>query len=195
MNVKRVFRGIFLLLFLSLAAPASAHRVNVFAWVEGDTVNTESFFSDGKKASNAQIEVFDSRGERLLSGKTDKEGMFSFKLPDKTDLKIVLHASMGHRAEFNLSGSEVMGSVEGGRSEPVGKSTSIEGAPCISKEEIQAVVEKVLDEKLRPMQKRLAQYQKRGPDITEILGGIGYIIGLMGVAIYFSHRKRGKTDG
>jgi len=29
-----------------------------------------------------------------------------------------------------------------------------------------------------------------GPGITEIMGGIGYIIGLVGIALYFSNRKR-----
>jgi nickel transport protein len=67
------------------------------------------------------------------------------------------------------------------------------GIPCITEEEIRAVVEKVLDEKLRPVQKRLLEHQKRGPGITEVLGGIGYIIGLMGVAVYFSHRKKAQS--
>jgi len=32
--------------------------------------------------------------------------------------------------------------------------------------------------------------QNKGPQINEIIGGIGYIIGLAGIAAYFSNRKK-----
>jgi len=107
----------------------------------------------------------------------------------------VLRAPGGHRAEFNLKAEEIplQGDHPGeGHAE---KDPSMVGVPCIGEEEIQTIIEKVLDEKLRPLQKRLAAYEKRGPGITEIFGGIGYIIGLMGVALYFSHRKKARTKG
>jgi hypothetical protein len=63
-----------------------AHRVNLFAWVEGDTVHVESKFSGGKKV--------------------DENGEFSFKVPEKTDLKIILIAGRGHRAEWTIAASE-----------------------------------------------------------------------------------------
>jgi nickel transport protein len=153
-----------------------AHKVDIYVWVEGDNVLTESFFSGGHRAAHSQIEVFDNNGEKLLTGKTDSQGMFSFKLPKKRGLKIVLRTPEGHRSEVSLKAGE--NPVEGGR-----------------REEIKAVVEKVLDEKLEPMQLRLAESQKRGPGITEILGGIGYIVGLMGIAIYFNNRKKAEPKG
>ena len=104
MKIKKLFVvGSALLVCLSAARLAWPHKVYVFAWVEGDTVYTESYFSDGNKAVHARIEVFDSHGKLILAGKTDKEGNFSFKLPARTDLRIVLNASEGHEAEFNLS--------------------------------------------------------------------------------------------
>lgn len=101
-------RGLFFIgaaLFICLLVTTSAwpHKVHVFAWVEGNTVHTESYFLDGHKAVHARIEVFDGSGKLLLVGKTDKEGKFSFKLPPCTALRIVLNASEGHEAEFNLS--------------------------------------------------------------------------------------------
>jgi len=30
----------------------------------------------------------------------------------------------------------------------------------------------------------------RGPTVSEILGGIGYILGLMGVGAYFHYRRK-----
>jgi nickel transport protein len=195
MNVKRVLMVIFLLLFLSLPTLASAHKVNVFAWVEGDRIFTESYFPDGLKAAHSHIEVFDEHGNKLLTGKTDSQGMFSFRLPQKEDLKIVLRTPGGHRAEFNLEIEEKPTGEDRPESGHTERLPPLVGIPCITEEEIRAVVEKVLDEKLRPVQKRLLEHQKRGPGITEVLGGIGYIIGLMGVAVYFSHRKKAQSKG
>jgi nickel transport protein len=36
----------------------------------------------------------------------------------------------------------------------------------------------------------LAESRKQGPTVTEIFGGIGYIIGLMGIAAYFKNRRK-----
>ena len=49
---------------------AFTHKVNIFAYVEGDTVYTESYFSDGKKVEGGVVEVYDSEGNKLgLYGK------------------------------------------------------------------------------------------------------------------------------
>lgn len=88
---------------LLAAAAASAHRVNVFAWVEGDKVFVECKYPDGTKVHEGVIKVLDSSGKELLNGKTNDKGEFSFKVPKIDDLKIVLEAGMGHRAEWPLS--------------------------------------------------------------------------------------------
>jgi nickel transport protein len=88
---------------LLFAATSLAHRVNVFAWVEGDKVFVECKYPDGTKVHEGVIRVFDSSGKELLKGKTNDKGEFAFKVPKIDDLKIVLEAGMGHRAEWPLS--------------------------------------------------------------------------------------------
>jgi len=83
--------------FLILSPSAFAHKVNIFAYAEGDTVYTESYFPDGKKVKGGRIEVYDSQSKKLLEGVTNDEGQFNFSLLKKGDLKIVINASMGHR--------------------------------------------------------------------------------------------------
>lgn len=92
---------------LILTAAADAHRVNLFAWIEGDTVYVESKFSSGRRVNAGKITVFDSGGNELLSGMTNENGEFSFKVPKKSDLKIVLSAGEGHRAEWTITASEI----------------------------------------------------------------------------------------
>jgi nickel transport protein len=88
---------------LLFAATSMAHRVNIFAWVEGEKVLVECKYPDGTKVHAGVIRVFDSTGKELLNGKTNDKGEFSFKVPKIDDLKIVLEAGMGHRAEWPLS--------------------------------------------------------------------------------------------
>ncbi len=89
------------------AGPAWAHKVNLFAYVEGGTVFTESYFPDGRKVEGGTVEVRDASGAKLLEGKTDSQGLFSFPLPKKQDLSITLDATMGHKNSFVLKKSEM----------------------------------------------------------------------------------------
>jgi nickel transport protein len=177
------------LFVISINIPALAHKVTIFAWVEGDTVFTESKFSGGKRAVNAQVIVFDIQGKQLLEGKTDHNGEFSFKIPKIADLRIVLNAAMGHKAEWTIPESEIREASSLLRNKRAGESSQ-PIATGLSKEEIKEIVEDSLDRKLRPIVRMLAESQSEGPSVNEIVGGIGYIFGLMGVALYFKNRGK-----
>jgi len=182
-----------LFLFLTLSSTVYAHKVYLFAWVEGDMIHTDSYFPDKRKVIGGLVEVFDPSGKKLLEGKTDKKGAFSFKIPKKTDLRIVLDATMGHKTEYLLSADEILEiTVEG---EPTTKrveskiplSTTVQ----VEMEQIRIILEDALDSRLTPISKTLAKIKKeRAPGITEIVGGIGYIFGLMGLILYFKNRKK-----
>lgn len=202
----------FLLLILLgsflVAGIAQAHRVNVFAWAEGDMVYVESRFSGGKRISAGKIIVTDSRGVELLAGQTNSQGEFSFKRPQPTELNIILDAGMGHRAQWTLP-------VHDGHADHPADQSSLEqtsdrdkpnipdtqsyksnsqirapGHAGPSPAEIEAIVEKALDKKMKPLLEMLAQSTAEGPGLTDILGGIGYIIGLVGIAAYFHSRRK-----
>ena len=190
---------IFVCLFLVGQGPASAHKVMIFAWVDGDNVHTESKFSGGKRVKGGEVIVYDIDGNQLLKGKTNDKGEFSFKVPKKTGMKIVLLAGMAHRGEWTIPLEEIQEVAAGETGTGTSKETDVEKpekqarpAPAggVSPDEIRMAVEKALDEKLKPVMKMLAESKERGPCVTEILGGIGYILGLMGVAAYFNYRRK-----
>jgi nickel transport protein len=191
--------------------PAWAHKVTIFAWVEGDTVYTQSKFSGGRRAKNSTVVVYDKEGNQLLEGKTDEKGEFSFKVPKKTDLKIALKASMGHLAEWTIPAEEIttVGDVfqssapEGGIKPAVGEAVPsidtktggdrpVPTAVGLSRQEVKALIDESLDRKLTPITNMLADSLDRGPKVSEVIGGVGYIFGLVGVALYFATRRKGK---
>lgn len=187
------------LLFFT-ALPALAHKVTVFAWVEGDQVHTQSKFSGGKKAVGATIRVFDPDGQQLLEGKTDKTGKFQFKKPDAQAINVVLDASTGHRGEWFLPLTSSPGAASGKRdappSPPIRKtpqsSSQALAAPVsgISEAEIRAIVDEALDRKLAPLFQLLVDSRDTGPHLTDVISGIGYILGLVGVGLYVANRKK-----
>jgi nickel transport protein len=56
---------------------------------------------------------------------------------------------------------------------------------------IDKVIEKALDKKLAPIMRALAEMQEQKIRLTDVLGGLGYIFGLVGVAAYFKNKKVG----
>ena len=105
---KPIFYLFFIVCLLGVRTESvEAHRVNLFAWVEGDMVYVESKFSSAKPVKSGKIIVSDSVGTELLNGTTDENGKFSFKIPRKIELKIVLEAGTGHRAEWTIAADEI----------------------------------------------------------------------------------------
>ena len=208
---KRTKIAIFMAVSLLLVCnQARAHKVTVFAWVEGDTVHVESKFSGGRKAVAAPVEVYDNQGNLLLKGVTDDQGTFAFKAPQKTEMKVVLLAGMGHRGEWTIQLSDFENTDVSAPSQ-LPKTDSLSPpmtdkdqenryAPSqtdpplptefVTADEIRSMVEEAIDKKLKPVMKSLADMRQSGPSLTDILGGIGYIIGLVGVAAYVSSKRR-----
>ena len=180
------------LIIMMINIPALAHKVIIFAYVEGDRVYTESYFSDGKKCIDSKIEVFDNQGNKLLEGLTDGEGEFSFEVPPEDgDLKIVLTAGMGHRAEYSISADELRGAAGLIKEEPEESVSVISPeTSSVDLKEIQSLIENALDEKLKPIMREIKKSQEDKISPTEIIGGIGYIIGFFGILAYFLSRKR-----
>lgn len=107
--LKQIFRptSILLLAILLLPSVVLAHKVNIFAYVEGGTVYCETYFPDGRSVVNGKVQVFDSQDRLLLTGQTDDKGLFQFAVPKIDDLTLVINASMGHKNKFLLKKSAI----------------------------------------------------------------------------------------
>ena len=96
-------RKIFFILFIIAVfiAPAWAHKVNLFCYLEGNKLYGESYFSGGKAAQKAKVEVYDDRSANLIAtALTDKDGRFWLTLEEAVPLKVKLYAGQGHKTEI-----------------------------------------------------------------------------------------------
>ena len=176
----------FLLIAAFYPSASFAHKVMTFGWVEGDMVNTISKFSGGKKVQKAPVSVYNKNGEFLLGGKTDEKGEFSFKLPAEKELKIVLEASMGHKTSCVVEVNPPVGEPHVEHiNTPNQEGGSTEG--LLDSKEIAAVVENVLDKKMAVVLRMIAEKEEK-QSVTEIISGIGYILGLIGIALWIRNR-------
>lgn len=177
------------------AGPAYAHKVNMFAFPEGDRILVEGYFSDGKRAHNSAVDVFSPSGEVLVHGKTDDEGSFSFEIPQSTDLRIRLNAGMGHQTEYTITKAELTGMPP-----PTAGDSGDEGAGQANAGDVaapspgggatvdQAVIRRAVGEAILPVMRSLSELKERRT-ISDIIGGIGFIVGIMGVFFYLKARK------
>jgi nickel transport protein len=183
---------LFCLAILAAGAPTWGHGLSVFAWVEGERVLVESKFSGGKRPVNATVRVLAPDGRELLAGQTDDQGRWAFDLPQKTALKIVLEAGMGHQAEWTLRAEEVgAATVDTAPSAPPAQDSSVPLVTTGSASDTEARLAKVIAQALQPINARLAHLEKerQGPSLQDILGGLGYILGLVGIGAYMQARR------
>jgi len=179
------------MLVLGLAAPAYAHRVNVFAYWDGARVKIEAYFSNGSKAANSDVLVYNADAALRLRTKTDENGECSFAPAASEDLKIVVTTPDGHRAECTLRASDI--------SVPEAQDTASRNdadadehhtaaaAPCgvaALKAELDAT---------RAELRELKQVQSR-ISARDVVAGLGFILGATSLAGWLSGKRTRSTN-
>lgn len=199
-----------LLILLYLCPEGKAHRVNVFAYIDGDLIRVECGFSKSQRVNSGKITVLNAAtGERILEGRTNAVGEFSFRPPEavlkaENDLLIIIDAGQGHRNDWIVSAGELKALDHASGASPSGVATpnilpvsvppkGASGAAnsgAVNEQQLEALIGRILDAKLAPVHAALARLQEHGPGLKDIIGGIGWILGLMGVAAYMKYRTK-----
>lgn len=194
------------LLGVVLCGPAHAHRVNVFAWIEGGDVVVEGSFSRGNPARGAAVDALaQGLDAPVFQGKTDAAGLVRFPLPAQArgrELRIVLNAGEGHRNEWLLTAEET-GVQEPAHQKPAPLAASEPSSPpspqpapqdpALVDAHLKALVAEAVRTELAPMQRQLSELQRDlaqpGPSVQDIIAGIGFLFGLAGVAMLVKGRR------
>ena len=166
--------AVILVLCALLLAPtdAMAHRVNVFAWLDGNTVQVQAGFYRKKPARQAAVTVLSGSeadggtASVLLTGVTDANGTFSFPLPAEArehGMTIRVNAGQGHQNEWRMKAAE-FGAAQT-------QATNVAPSPAAPPQPA-----------LRP--------DDDGPRLRDIVGGLGWIVGLVGIGMAVHARRR-----
>lgn len=193
-----------LLAWACLAGEARAHKVNVFAVVQGGQVMGEGYFSGGGRAMNCPVEILDAAGAVVASAVTGPDGAFSAPLPAgaKPPLKVVLKAGEGHQNDYTLTAADMGAQAPASAPAPAAApSTPVQepGRPAAQGQApggmdeasltalVEAATARAVEEKLAPLRLELARMaaQDGAARLRDIVGGLGWIIGLVGVVAWF----------
>ncbi len=187
---------------------ACAHKVGVFAWVEGDVILVEGYFGGRTKAVNCTVTLQSSDGKKIAESKTGTDGVARFKRVDLPapagDVTVVLVAGEGHQADYVLRGADLPDGVKAAspssdtrRESPTAKTdakavkASRAENPEALKQAIAAELKPVL-QKLDTLERLMLKEQDKDPSMRDIVGGIGWILGLVGLTAYFMAGRRRK---
>lgn len=191
---------------LALPGPAAAHSIYIFAWVDGQNICTESYFTIKNKVRGGEVSMADSLGTILATGKTDRDGLYCFPLPDrKSDLEFTVLAGPGHKGTFQLSAAELGGadlpdaeaSVSSEAPTPAVNEQTESAAPersgafAADEAALRNIVREELQKQLSPVLQALAgERADKTPGVREIVGGIGWLAGLGALGFWLAQRKR-----
>lgn len=188
--------GALLLVWLiaSAATPAAAHKMKAFAAAEGAEIAGYAYFSPGAdRAVAVTVTVTDGSGATIHSGTTDEEGAFRFPARTRSDHRISVSGADGHAASFTVRAAELpeslppAGTASAVAAAPVAEPAAAAPAPSPATADLQAIVDRSVARQLRPLREQIdAWYEKIW--WHDVLGGIGYIVGVAGLVFGLSRR-------
>ncbi|MBL8572602.1 MAG: cobalamin biosynthesis protein CbiM [Hyphomicrobiaceae bacterium] len=194
-----------LLALLAVAIPAQAHRLKLFATVEAGNVSGYAFFVGGGRAAGVRLTIRDRDGHLLHGGETDADGGFRFAPDRPIALVIAVESGDGHIAETSVD-AERFGA---GANPPLLAATLStvvpEAAPAPAAESppldlsaaaeariaalVEAATARAVAAQIRPLLEAHAASEGRAR-FNDIVGGIGMIVGLCGLAAWGFSRRR-----
>ncbi|MHC1751451.1 hypothetical protein [Humidesulfovibrio sp.] len=219
-----------LALCVLLPMAALAHKVSVFAYVDGPNLVIDAFYSKSNKVNGGKITVKNAAtGEVYQQATTDENGALTLPVPAKAiavkaDLRVLLIAGEGHQNDVLVHASEYaalaaapvatplaglaatkpaakpVATASPSPASPAGpaaqKLTNAAPAPQLYEATLTRIVTQAVDQavesRMAPVKRLLLESAQKGPGPTEIIGGIGYIVGLFGLAAFFSARRKNK---
>jgi nickel transport protein len=198
-----------LLLALALifaALPAEAHRLKLFATVVDGTMSGYGFFVGGGRAGNVDLVVKDAAGAEVARLKTDDTGSFSYRPASPGAYRLALDAGDGHESEVAID-ADRFAAGETPAAAPVQTPIAPEvAAPAppspppppaldaadlarLVAAEVDKAAERAVARQIRPLLEAYDAAEAR-IRINDILGGLGWIMGLVGISAWILARRR-----
>lgn len=180
-----------ILAICALATPASAHRLKLFATLEGGVISGYAFFVGSGRAHGAAISIKDKDGKEIAKLTTDDSGAYSYKAPAAQAYRLTANTGDGHVADAVIDAAR-FGTGAAAEAADTDTDESYEGAPApgLSQAQIERAVDAAVARQLRPLLEAYEAAEGR-TRFNDIMGGIGMIVGLAGLALWASARRQG----
>jgi nickel transport protein len=183
-----------LLLLSSLIA--HAHNVVGGVYVNGVDIEGEAGFSNGTMANaGTKVKITDQSGTPLGEVETDDQGFFMFTAKKKITYLFEINMGAGHILKMQLPADELPDDLDSGAATTNTNSGTNKSSTLVSNvakgdnSPINTLhLEKAIAKQIIPLRKEI-QALKEKSGLRDILGGIGYIFGLLGVVALIRERR------
>ncbi|HCH24261.1 MAG TPA: cobalt ABC transporter permease [Oceanospirillaceae bacterium] len=184
------------LLLLAISGGSWAHKVIFDVYPSGAVIEGELGFSNGDMALEQLISVQDDSGLEIAQIYTDNEGFFVFTPAQKVAMTFVADLGAGHVAQANVTPEDMTSSgtfaaaASVTTEAPVNTQKTQVVTPA-NRKQASNVAEQLgkLSSELKHMRREIKSYKEK-QNLQTILGGIGYIFGLVGLAYYLAARRK-----
>lgn len=200
-----------------IATVASAHTLYLFAAADGERITGRVYLRGGEGIPDALVKVYLAGKEPLQDVRTDAEGRFSLSVPYRCDYLLRAVMEDGHQAEASIRADELSPSLpEWNGDTPASSSTRAEQRPPSGPEkgspdsprpsttdetEVSGgpsapSTDQAISHELAMLRAQIVQLREElqqgrtAAGLRDILGGVGYILGLTGVSFYLLGKKR-----
>jgi len=187
------------LAWLACGSDAFGHMLYVFAQVEGKTIRGEVYFRGRVPARGAKVEVLDPQGGKLGQATTDEKGAFTYTVRFRCDHRLVADTGGGHAAAYLVEAAELPDDLPPRPGGPGAAAShqhraaapdSPRASPNTPDDaRLKEIIEAAVGRQIAPLRRELQRREDR-LRITDLLGGIGYIVGITGLLFYFMAVRR-----
>lgn len=189
-----------LVIVLAAVSPAAAHKLKVFAAVEGQAVRGYAFFIGGGRPEGSAWVAKDAAGARIADGTTDAQGRFAFDLPAAVsgDVTVTVDTHEAHIASVRLAAARLRGAAAApaapgtpASAAPAAPAAAAPAAAGAARDDAQlaALVSAAVQREVEPLLERIEVMDAR-LRFTDILSGLFLIIGLAGIGLWARGRRR-----
>lgn len=195
-----------LLLTAAAASPALAHKIKIFATAEGTTITGYVYFPGGSRPAGAPVTVTGPDGSVLAEMTTDADGAFRYEAVRRMDHTFTVDTGDGHRGSFlvraaqlprSLPGDAAPGAIAGDFTAGGGGAAAGAAGGALAAfdaEMLEDTIARAVAREVNPLREQLEAYEEK-VRLHDILGGLGWIAGLTGIAFYILARRRSGSGG
>jgi nickel transport protein len=189
--MRRLALAVLALPILFAATPALAHKMKVFAAAEGATISGYAYFNGDSRAIGSRVKAVGADGRPVFEGRTDEQGRFAFPVAQRMDYRITVDGDDGHAASFTIAAAELpdgLPAPDGAAPVPAAAPPSAAIPQPAAGDDLRAFVEQSVSRQIRPLREQIDAYQEK-IWWHDVIGGIGYIVGLAGLAFGWASRR------
>ena len=218
----RKFLSLLTVLLVLPVGMAQAHNLNVFAISDGEVIEGYVYFTGGTRARNATVTLKDGSETDLLTTTVDSDGSFALRVSHRADYAVFADTGDGHIASFALPKTEFLEPLPEAKdgdaitvralhapapladTAPTASPAPVDEGPGaiagsgnigikgLSEGDLTALINRAVARQVGPLRAEVNAY-RNDVRMSNIMGGIGIIIGIFGIGAWVLARRQSKA--